>query len=265
MGHALPMDLKQEMIRRARAIDPDFAFWDENFSITPKSVEEGYNAVIGYQWSDQHHPEKYRNMLRRFSGEGYALPYFATAESHNTPRAAAREGGLTYSRYSWALSNLVPAIPFIHSGFEIGETYPINTGLDFTHEDLKKLPSEKLPLFSEYAYDWLRAENCLDWICAVSEIRAEYHDLITNRDASSFRWIEDGQPDVIAFVRLSAPDTPVLLVVANSSMKEKREASIPAETHHVKLNDLLGSGSVRVEHHRAHCTLAPGQVMVFEL
>src|SRR2546425_11953558 len=53
MGHALPMQLKKEMIRRARGIDPDFAFWDENFSVEEKSVKEGYNAVIGYQRSEE--------------------------------------------------------------------------------------------------------------------------------------------------------------------------------------------------------------------
>jgi len=92
MGHALPMDLKKEMIRRARAIDPDFAFWDENFSVEEKSVKEGYNAVIGYQWSDQHKAEKFKNLLRRFSRGEYPLPFFATPESHNTPRAATRPG-----------------------------------------------------------------------------------------------------------------------------------------------------------------------------
>ncbi len=50
----------------------------------------------------------------------------------------------------------MPAIPFLHSGYELAEEYPINTGLDFTGEELKKMPSETLPLFSEFAYDWTR-------------------------------------------------------------------------------------------------------------
>ena len=48
MGHALPMELKAEMVRTAREHNPDFAFWDENFSVTRKSREEGYNAVFGF-------------------------------------------------------------------------------------------------------------------------------------------------------------------------------------------------------------------------
>jgi len=33
MGHALPMALKAEIVEKARVINSDFAFWDENFSV----------------------------------------------------------------------------------------------------------------------------------------------------------------------------------------------------------------------------------------
>ena len=48
MGHALPMALKQRVVQAARDINPDFAFWEENFLIEQQSVDEGYNAVLGY-------------------------------------------------------------------------------------------------------------------------------------------------------------------------------------------------------------------------
>ena len=51
MGHALPSELKQRMIETAREIDPDFAFWDENFKIQKSSRNDGYNAVIGHAWA----------------------------------------------------------------------------------------------------------------------------------------------------------------------------------------------------------------------
>jgi hypothetical protein len=262
MGHALPMDLKHDMIKRARGIDPDFAFWDENFSVTEKSVTEGYNAVIGYQWSDQHHPVKFKNMLKRFTTEGFALPFFATAESHNTPRAAAREGGVLYSKYAWALSNFIPAVPFIHSGFELGEEYPINTGLDFKKEELINLPSEKLPLFSEYAYDWQNKNQIIDWIQNVSAVRKKYHSLIIGSSIESFVWIETNSKDTIAFKRKSESEKHQLLVIANSNMLEKVDLALKVDTNKKVLEDLLSGKAFTIEHNVLIGKMFPGQVSV---
>jgi hypothetical protein len=263
MGHALPMDLKRQMIEKARNINSDFAFWDENFSVTERSVREGYNAVIGYQWSDQHHPVKYQQMLRRFEGEGFSLPFFATPESHNTPRAAARDGGMRYSRYAWALSNFIPAIPFIHSGFELGETNPVNTGLDFTGELLRQYPSERLPLFSEAAYAWLNGDEITEWITNVSNTRARYVDLICDSAKESFRWVESQNPDLIAFMRGRANDTEQLLILANANMKQSFTYSLTIETRKEVLSDLLDKKSIVVNDNTIGGTLEAGEVNVF--
>ncbi len=262
MGHALPMDLKHEMIRRARSFDPDFAFWDENFAVTDKSVSEGYNAVIGYQWSDQHHPEKFRAMLRRFSTEGFPVPFFATPESHNTPRAAARDGGLIYSRYAWAVGNFIPAIPFIHSGFEIGEKQPINTGLDFTREELKRYPSERLPLFSASAYDWTVSETLIPWIKRVSELRRRHLALIIDRSPGSFQWIETGSEGTIAFMRHS-PAKGKLLICANQNMHAPSDFTIPLGGTG-KMRDVLSRRTFSVSGGMLHLSLGPGDVVVIE-
>ncbi|HUN66741.1 MAG TPA: alpha-amylase family glycosyl hydrolase [Bacteroidota bacterium] len=265
MGHALPMELKQEMIRRARSINPEFSFWDENFSITEKSVLEGYNAVIGYQWSDQHHPEKFRTMLRRFGGEGYAVPYFATPESHNTPRAAARPGGIVYSSYAWAVSNFIPAIPFIHSGFELGETFPVNTGLDFTREDLKKYPSETLPLFSEGAYAWMNEKELTGWISSVSGVRKRYAALITESSPESFVWCETGSADAFAFLRTSRRLPQKLLILANPNMAARSGFKVTVPTSKTELKNLLAGGTLKPAGGVIEGSLAPGEVVVVEL
>jgi len=262
MGHALPMDLKHDMIRRARKIDPDFAFWDENFAVEERSVKEGYNAVIGYQWSDQHHPEKFKRMLKRFSDEGFPIPFFATPESHNTPRAAAREGGIIYSKYAWALSNFIPAIPFIHSGFELGEIFPINTGLDFTKDELKNYPSEQLPLFSEYAYNWLSNNEFIEWVRKVSTIRKQYHTLITDSSLSSFEWIETNSKYLIAFIRKSVKSKQKLLVLANANMQEKTKVELKINSSKKISRDLLSSKNFSMEGNLLVGELNPGQVCV---
>jgi len=38
MGHALPMPLKQRIVSTSREINPDFAFWDENFIIGKRAL-----------------------------------------------------------------------------------------------------------------------------------------------------------------------------------------------------------------------------------
>jgi len=260
MGHALPMELKSEMIKHARSLDPDFAFWDENFSVDEKSIKEGYNAVIGYQWSDQHHPKKFQNLLKRFTGEGFPLPFFATPESHNTPRAAARDGGVLYSKYAWAVGSFIPAIPFIHSGFEIGETMPINTGLDFSRAELQKYPSENLPLFSQYAYNWGRKNQFRDWIAAIGAIRKKYEKLITNISRESFRWIETGNDDVICFIRQSEKRER-LIIIANSNMHQTKKYSIHTEgIGHIK--DLISDTKIIVRDGTLSGSLTAGQVLV---
>ncbi len=265
MGHALPMELKQEMIHRARAMDPDFAFWDENFSVTEKSVKEGYNAVFGYQWADQHHPEKFKALIRKFSTEGFPLPYFATPENHNTPRAAARHGGTRYSRYAWALSNFLPAVPFLHSGFEIGERMPINTGLDFSKEELLRYPSDRLPLFSEYAYDWLDKDELTDWIRTVTRVRQSFASLIVDRSPDSFKYAHVENPHILAFSRTKGGKADGLLVAANSSMGKKQKLVLSLTTTKRHLKDMLTKKAFAVQHSRVTGTLSPGQVVVFEL
>jgi hypothetical protein len=265
MGHALPMELKHEMIRRARAIDPDFAFWDENFSVKEQSVKEGYNAVIGYLWSDQHYPERLKNLLGRCATEGFPLPFFATPESHNTPRAAARPGGVRYSRYAWAISNFLPAIPFIHSGFELGETFPVNTGLDFSKDDLERYPSDRLPLFSEHAYSWTSRDQFVDWITRVSTIRQKYKSLIVDRSPQSFSFLDSDQADILAFARTKKELHKSLLVIANSNMSEAREFTVNYPTKKTSAADLFSGKKFTVRHSAIHGKLAPGQVIVCEV
>jgi glycosidase len=264
MGHALPMELKAEMVRTARKVDPDFAFWDENFSITRKSREEGYNAVFGFCWIDQHHPARMKAMCRRLASEGFPIPFFATPENHNTPRASSRPGGLLYAKWSWVINSFLPAIPFIHSGFELAERYPINTGLDFTVDQLKQLPSEKLPLFSEYGYNWLNEEQFPDWIAKLSDIRRKYSDLIINSEPQSFAMLHENNDHIIAFARIDESGKRKVAIIANSNFVSQESVWVKVEStmHHVV--DLLSAKKIEVKDHHMNVTLSPGQCLVFE-
>lgn len=264
MGHALPMELKSEMVSAARSIDPDFAFWDENFSVTRRSREEGYNAVIGFCWIDEHHPARMKALCRRMAGEGFPIPFFATAESHNTPRAAARTGGATYSRWAWAINNFIPAIPFIHSGFELAETLPINTGLDFSKEELRHLPSEKLPLFSEHAYDWQNKMQLTDFVEKVTRVRARFESLIVDPSPQSFVMLHESNEHILAFARVSSPTGQRLAVVSNSNWASMEQSSLRIGTKRRSVTDLLSRKKIKVQDGQIDVRLQPGQCLVFE-
>ena len=264
MGHALPMALKADMVKMARSADPDFAFWDENFTVAQKSRDEGYNAVVGYLWVDQYHRDRMKTFCRLLEDHGFPIPFFATPESHNTPRAAFRQGGVTYARWSIVINSFLPGIPFIHSGFEIAETYPINTGLDFTKEELKRFPSAKLPLFSEYSYDWLNKNQITDFIAKVLSIRERYRDLVTDMNPRTFFNLHAENHCIVAFARISHSLNKRVAVIGNANYDGKETAVIRIETSKEHVVDLLSDQNIPIKNHHIHCALEPGQCVVFE-
>ncbi len=201
MGHALPGKLKEGFVRAAREKDRAFAFWDENFSITAESAGEGYDAVLGYSWLDVWHRGKLEGLLGRLASERLPLPFFATAETHDSPRAASRPGGEVLSPGLFALLCAMPAIPWIHGGFELRERVPVNTGLDFTTEEIGKYPPERLPLFSPAALSWTEEESLVPWIEKVLAARRRFLEAAADPDPASFRLLPAGGEGVLAVHR----------------------------------------------------------------
>jgi len=266
MGHALPLPLKRNIICSARSGDRDFAFWDEDFSIHQKTRDEGYNAVVGYLWMDEHYPERMRAFFKHCASSGYPISFFGAAETHNTPRAAARPGGALFARWSWVINSFIPAIPFLHSGFELGETLPINTGLDFSASDLAKLPSERLPLFSEHAYDWARrGKGFPDFIGRIATIRSKYVRLVTDPDPSSFRVLEDHNPMILAFERSSMRGRKRIAIVTNADFSEAHSTTVDLQSRRTSAHDLLGKKRVPLRKGYLRKRLKPGECLVLEL
>jgi starch synthase (maltosyl-transferring) len=265
MGHALPMALKTEMIGAARQGNPDFAFWDENFAIDQKSRDEGYNAVFGYLWVDEHHLSRMKSFLARLAGEGFPLAFFGTPENHNTPRAASRAGGVPYAKWTLVFNAFLPAVPFIHSGYELCETHPINTGLDFTIEQIRRFPSEKLPLFSEYGYNWLSKDAFDGLVKTVLEVRSKHEALVTDPAPGTFRTIETGHELVLGYLRSSHSGGKRLAVIGNADFSAKSAVTLALETRKPALTDQLTRKRTRVKKGKVEVKLAPGQCVVWEL
>lgn len=215
MGHALPRDLRQRVLTEARSLRPDFLFWEEQFNISPPSRDAGYDAVVGYLPFDAHDPVKLTDFIRRIARERLPVRYFATPETHNTPRTASRNGGVDYARCVWGILRLLPGgIPFLHAGMELGETVPVNTGLGFTAEEIAEWPVEKLPLFSEAYLPWDTDLTIDEHIAALNTTFAStYVSHILTADDRIF--VVDVDDAMIAFVRLPTGSNSGILVVGN--------------------------------------------------
>lgn len=264
MGHSLPPDLKRRIVEAARAVHPEFAFWDETFSYESGLAEEGYNALIGNYWWAVWRPEHLvEGLLHPLARMGLPLPFFAGPESHNTPRAAARPGGLAAARMAWALGCVLPAIPFCHSGLELAETVPVNTGLDFTPEELPAYPQEKLALFSAVAYGWENEQNLMGWIARTLEARARYADLITDPDPSALDLVASDDPYVWVVVRRRGER--VIALVVNIDTVRPRRFSIPLTTTRSAVSDRFGGGSWPIESGRLTAEWPAGGCAFFEI
>ncbi len=264
MGHALPMELKQEIVQAARELDGDFAFWDENFSITHRSREEGYNAVFGFLWIDEHHPSRMKVFCQRWEREGFPIPYFGTPENHNTPRAATRPGGLIYAKWSWVVNCFLPAIPFIHSGFELAETYPINTGLDFTQEQIRELPSERLALFSAAMYDWCREEQFTSYVSHIAGIREAFKDIVVDTRPETFTMINAVNEQILAFARTASPGKKRIAIVTNTNFFGVEVVGVRLETALKEVKDLVEKKRYLLHDGELSAQLNPGQCLLFE-
>ncbi len=202
MGHALPSKLRQMIVSEARKGNPGFVFWEENFALTEKSAKEGYDASVGYLPFDLHRPNKAKEIIEMLAEKGSPIPFFGTPETHNTPRAASRYNDAKFSKLAWAFANFLPTIPFISSGFELGEEKPINTGLDFTDEEIKKYPQDVLPLFSTASLNWVSDSEFKDFIWRIAELRNEIMDFSRNYDIDSVEAAETTVEEVVAYKRV---------------------------------------------------------------
>jgi len=270
MGHAVPVSLMQKLIGRARAVDPDFAFLSENFEIKQESVDAGYNAVVGYAWWVEYRRDGMYDLLNHIGNQGVPLPYFGAVENHNTPRAAGRSGGELYSRYAFLVNSMLPmSVPFIHSGQELGETIPVNTGLDFSNSDLENLKGCKLALFDLCGYKWDGSHPMLGFMQKILQLRRQYSVAIDKCDRESFCMVQTGQADVIGFIRRGEGQH--VMVLFNRDLANELAGEVSLEwclhTDCHKLENHLADNYNRkefsIDNQRLHYRLKPGECCLF--
>jgi hypothetical protein len=191
------------------------------------------------------------------------IPFFATPENHNTPRAASRPGGVTYARWACVINAFLPGIPFIHSGYELAERYPINTGLDFTSEQIRALPSEKLPLFSEGGYNWLSTDTFARLIADIQAIRRKVRSLIVQTAPETFNMLDEGNPQVLSFARTARNGKHRLAIVSNTDFASTQMCKTTLDTTLKHVVELISGKRLAVVHGRLQVALGPGECLVF--
>lgn len=269
MGHALPKKLMQEVITKAREIDADFAFMEENFEIEWTSREAGFNATLGFEWRTTGLKKGGIKDVIQKSGENLGLPFFGTPENHNTPRAIQR-GGEVHSRQMYVINSLMPnCIPFIHSGYELYEDYPVNTGLNFTPEETQFYSKQRLGLFYKNAYKWNKEYTMIPFIKKVNELRQRRFSEIANGNEYSFyiHYPESAYDYVTAFERYDPwQQYKSILVVANTNYEhpEKFYLNINGTFNNSYTEYLTGRTFTFVDHWLS-AELQPGECLVFEL
>jgi len=269
MGHALPFNLKKKLVETAREKKPDFAFWDENFTVSDISRKEGYNAVMGALPFVGHKLHDLKSYINYLGEIGTSVPFFGTAENHNFPRALFRFGsgqvGHRYTKFIWALASVLPAVPFIHSGMEICEWFPINTGLDFTADEQAQFPSEKLPLFSQHAYNWHNA-NSLEPIGAfmkqILDIRQRFLSDVMSGEKGTMRVIESDNPNIFMVARTGG--THRIGFIGNYNFEGEEFFNLNLDTERELLTDLFSKESLAVKNGKISGMFSAGQFCIFE-
>lgn len=246
MGHALPKELLELIMKKARSIDPEFTFIAEelNMSQAEAAKANGYNVIVGSGFFDEPRYQNFKLHEFMLTTHRHAIPVFACGETHDTPRLASREGGKTLAKMITILNYFLPnAVPFINSGQEVFELAPMNTGLDVQENALTLLEPEdpfygKLALFDKYAYHYLnegRWEFIHDMEQAKS-IREAYLDAILDRNAYVPVQFTEEKVQGIAFSYVK--DERVLLIVANTDPKQDNQLTLDLQPLGEKLSNI---------------------------
>lgn len=265
MGHALPSPLLEQVMGAAREVNPEFAFWGEDFNISSENRDQGYNAVMGYLIFDLHQPERMQAFIDGLASYSPALTFFTAAENHNTPRAASRMNALGFCHQALLYMVSLPGMPFVLSGFELYENHPLNTGLGFAPDQAAKYPDDTLPLFSPYSFDWTRDGNMVGAIRYAMHLRRKYEHLLTRTDTSTIYPGSSNNPNIMVFTRCDEQHT--LVFVLNMTMFDHQSGEAELQARDTVAYGRWGfEGVTRLsERLSIHVELGGGHSMMFEV
>lgn len=234
MGHALPKELTQLIITKARDTKSDFYFIAEELSTKQEAAlqakELGYDLIIGDGYFHTHRFKEQKTRDFYYNGTSLPTTIFAAGETHDTPRLIARDGGFDTLRFVTILNQFAYNFaPFINSGQELLEKQPMNTGVDVDENSAYALDKEdpfygKLALFDRYQFHYdNNYEDFMNTLIHINDIRQEYQQLI--KDSDSTKYILTPNKDQIIFHYQK--DDQNLYVIANANLSENLMFNLP--------------------------------------
>lgn len=262
MGHALPKVLLKNIIMKAREINQNFIFWEENFALTEVSRKEGFDASLGYLPFDQHIFWKFKQLVEMLTYSGAPIPFFLTPETHNTHRAAGRAGGINYSKYAFTINSFIPGLLFIHSGFELGESKPVNTGLGFEEYELAEYSPDNLPLFSKDYLNWQNQDSFPEYIRLISEIKQKYLPDAERNNKGTIKIIPNNNEYILSFSRVFKDSIENLVIIANMNTDSYIDAIIHFDETASFFFDLPEKKKYPITDSRLSIILKPFEVLV---
>ncbi len=167
MGHALPNELIDMIISKARELDPNFCFIAEEMDVenAKASIDKGYNMIIGNGFTQEPRIQEGSFNAFAYSAQSSPSPMFACGETHDTPRLSSRLGAERLTKLMTLFNLFIPnTVPFINSGQEFFEKQPMNTGVDCEPDSAFVLDKNdpyygKLALFDRYQLHYLHPQR----------------------------------------------------------------------------------------------------------
>lgn len=183
MGHALPLNLVDMIISKAKLQDPDICFIAEELDTSKALVskQQGYNMILGNGFSEESRIKE--GNLRKFYHTVPTLPcpVFALSESHDTARVSAKKGKKELNLMLSTMNLFLPnGVAFLNSGQELFEVQPMNLGLDCREDEQYQLDKSdprygKLALFDPFYFSYNHFDHRLiTMIERTRDIRREY-------------------------------------------------------------------------------------------
>lgn len=200
MGHALPKELQDMIISKARSEDPAFAFIAEELEMKndKKAKSEGYDCILGNSWYAVARPQEFYRFIEEIV-PNLEVPFIASCETPDTPRIVAREHGQKLKYLAPAILFFAPnAIPYVNSGQEIEELQPMNLGLDNTIWGKTVLPPDdqfygKLAFFDYYAFHWDQSKREMyEYLRWLLNLREKYEELLKGEFRYVYLNYQDG-------------------------------------------------------------------------
>lgn len=247
MAHALPQPLNEEMIARAKAINPDFIFWSEELDVERSlaAKENGFHMISGRTW-EFYYGCKGASDYSAFVANTLipsSLPMIGALETPDTPRAVMLHRNKKRIALLLFLSYWSPnVIPLISNGLELAEMLPMNMGFqagdgsecsDFVVDEQDERQG-KLAFFDPYYLRWTNEEHL--WLLELMKqalgLRAAFIGVIANGSCHVDSSAADNEDAVYLIYQDPDDNSRLLFVIANWG-KQAMELDVCADLNRV--------------------------------